>query len=102
MDEVPQRARGIARSCSRLRLRERRESIIFGTGITSAVPHSIDGLQLTVFDIEAARAELVRRGVDVSEIFHDAGGVFPTPAPREGCPARRRAASLLRDRQSGA
>ena len=51
-------------------------SIIFGKGLTSAEPGSIDGLQLTVFDIDVARAELVERGVDVSEIFHDAGGVF--------------------------
>jgi hypothetical protein len=51
-------------------------SIIIGTGITSAVPGSIDALQLTVFDIEASRAELVGRGVDVSEVFHDVDGVF--------------------------
>ena len=51
-------------------------SIIFGTGVTSAVPGSADGLQLVVADIEAARAELVNRGVEVSEVFHDAGGVF--------------------------
>lgn len=51
-------------------------SIIFGTGITSAVPGSVQGLHLVVVDIEAARAELVGRGVDVSELFHDAGGVF--------------------------
>jgi catechol 2,3-dioxygenase-like lactoylglutathione lyase family enzyme len=51
-------------------------SIIIGTGITSAVPGSVEALQLTVFDIEAARAELVGRGVDVSEVFHDVGGVF--------------------------
>ena len=51
-------------------------SIILGTGITSAKPGSTQGLQLTVFDIEAARAELVARGVDVSEPFHDAGGIF--------------------------
>ena len=36
----------------------------------------LQGLQLVVDDIEAARAELVGRGVDVSEVFHDAGGVF--------------------------
>jgi catechol 2,3-dioxygenase-like lactoylglutathione lyase family enzyme len=46
-------------------------SIIFGTGITSA-----QGLHLIVSDIEAARADLVERGVDVSDVFHDAGGVF--------------------------
>ena len=51
-------------------------SIIFGSGVTSAAPGSADGLQLVVTDIEAARAELVERGVEVSEVFHDAGGVF--------------------------
>jgi catechol 2,3-dioxygenase-like lactoylglutathione lyase family enzyme len=51
-------------------------SITFGTGVTAAVPGSIEGLQLTVVDIEAARAELAGRGVEVSEAFHDAGGVF--------------------------
>jgi catechol 2,3-dioxygenase-like lactoylglutathione lyase family enzyme len=51
-------------------------SIIFGTGITSAAPGSADGLQLTVTDIDAARDELVTHGADVSEVFHDAGGVF--------------------------
>jgi catechol 2,3-dioxygenase-like lactoylglutathione lyase family enzyme len=51
-------------------------SIIFGTGVTSASPGSADGLQLVVTDIDAARDELAGRGVDVSEVFHDAGGVF--------------------------
>jgi catechol 2,3-dioxygenase-like lactoylglutathione lyase family enzyme len=51
-------------------------SIIIGTGVTSAAPGSIEGLQLVVLDIEAARAELVDRGVEVSELFHDEGGVF--------------------------
>jgi catechol 2,3-dioxygenase-like lactoylglutathione lyase family enzyme len=51
-------------------------SIIFGRGITSAVPGSAQGLYLIVSDIEAARAELVDRGVEVSEVFHDVGGVF--------------------------
>jgi catechol 2,3-dioxygenase-like lactoylglutathione lyase family enzyme len=58
-------------------------SIIFGRGITSAVPGSAQGLYLIVSDIEAARAELVDRGVEVSEIFHDVGGVFHH-AGREG------------------
>ena len=65
-------------------------SLIFGTGVTSAVPGSADGLQLVVTDIDAARAELAACGVDVSDVFHDAGGVFhhagtigraPGPAP---------------------
>jgi catechol 2,3-dioxygenase-like lactoylglutathione lyase family enzyme len=51
-------------------------SIIFGKGVTSAAPGSVQGLHLTVYDIEAAHAELVDRGVEVSEIFHDAGGIF--------------------------
>ncbi|HEV3173107.1 MAG TPA: VOC family protein [Actinocrinis sp.] len=51
-------------------------SIIFGSGVSSAAPGSVQGLHLTVPDIEAARAELVWRGADVSEVFHDAGGVF--------------------------
>ena len=51
-------------------------SVIFGTGITSAAPGSAQGLQLTVTDIEAARAELAACGAEASEVFHDAGGVF--------------------------
>ncbi len=51
-------------------------SVIFGTGVSSAAPGSVEGLHLVVTDIEAARAELAGRGVDVSEVFHDAGGVF--------------------------
>ena len=50
-------------------------SIIIGKGITSAVPGSVQGLNLIVV-IEASRAELVGRGVDVEEVFHDVGGVF--------------------------
>lgn len=51
-------------------------SLIFGTGVTSAVPGSADGLQLVVTDIDAARAEVAACGVNVSDVFHDAGGVF--------------------------
>ena len=49
-------------------------SIIFGTGVTAAVPGSGGSLVLAVADINAARADLVARGVAVSEVFHDAGG----------------------------
>jgi catechol 2,3-dioxygenase-like lactoylglutathione lyase family enzyme len=45
-------------------------SIAVGTGLTSATPGSIDGLQMVVADIEAAHAELAERGVPVSDI-HD-------------------------------
>ena len=49
-------------------------SIIFGKGITSAQPGSIDRLVLAVYDIDAARDELLSHGVEVSEVFHDARG----------------------------
>ena len=51
-------------------------SIIFGAGITTAAPGSVQSLYLVVDDVVAARAELVQRGVAVSEVFHDEGGVF--------------------------
>jgi catechol 2,3-dioxygenase-like lactoylglutathione lyase family enzyme len=51
-------------------------SIIFGTGITTAEPGSTQGLHLVVSDIETVRKELVGRGVDVSEVFHDETGAF--------------------------
>ena len=51
-------------------------SIIFGKGITSALPGSVDHLVLAVYDIDAARGDLIARGVDVSEVFHYAGGPF--------------------------
>ena len=62
-------------------------SIIFGDGVTPATPGSGGSLLLAVDDIEAARAELIERGVDVSEVFHgrgfsDAGqGRIPGRAP---------------------
>jgi catechol 2,3-dioxygenase-like lactoylglutathione lyase family enzyme len=45
-------------------------SITIGTGVTQVAPGTYQGLHLVVTDIEAARAELVERGVDVSEPFH--------------------------------
>jgi catechol 2,3-dioxygenase-like lactoylglutathione lyase family enzyme len=51
-------------------------SVIFGKGITTAKPGSADSLLLAVDDIDAARADLIARGVVVSEVFHDAGGIF--------------------------
>ena len=50
-------------------------SIIFGKGVTSAQPGSIDRLVLAVDDIDAAGVELRSHGVEVS-VFHDAGGPF--------------------------
>ena len=51
-------------------------SVIFGKNVTAAAPGSAQGLYLIVSDIEAARKELVGRGVEISEVFHDAGGVY--------------------------
>ena len=51
-------------------------SIIFGKGVTSAKPGSIKGLVLAVEDIDAARAELIARGANVSDVFHYASFPF--------------------------
>jgi catechol 2,3-dioxygenase-like lactoylglutathione lyase family enzyme len=51
-------------------------SVIFGKNITEATPGSAQGLHLIVSDIEAARDQLLRHGIEISEPFHDAGGIF--------------------------
>jgi predicted enzyme related to lactoylglutathione lyase len=43
-------------------------SIALGTGIVDTPPGSVQGMQLVVSDVHAARAELVERGVEVSEV----------------------------------
>jgi catechol 2,3-dioxygenase-like lactoylglutathione lyase family enzyme len=62
-------------------------SIHFGKGITTAVPGSVQNLYLVVSDIEAARRELIGRGIDVTEAFHFAGfggPRVPGPDPKGG------------------
>jgi catechol 2,3-dioxygenase-like lactoylglutathione lyase family enzyme len=67
-------------------------SVIFGKGVTTAAPGSVQGLFLIVSDVEAARAELIGRGVDVSEVFHFDGTLrvtgttdrLPGPDPERG------------------
>ena len=54
-------------------------SIIFGKNVTAAAPGSTQGLYLVVSDVAAAREELLGRGVKVSEVFHDASGVYAGP-----------------------
>ena len=56
-------------------------SIIIGAGITTSAPGSLQGLQLVVQDVVAARDDLIARGVDVGEVFHDRGGIFYHLAP---------------------
>ena len=54
-------------------------SVIFGRNVTAAAPGSAQGLYLIVSDIQAARSELLAHGVNASEVFHDAGGVYAGP-----------------------
>jgi catechol 2,3-dioxygenase-like lactoylglutathione lyase family enzyme len=57
-------------------------SIAFGKGLTTAEPGSAQRLELVVSDIDAAREDLLSRGVEVSELFHlDENGVAPGPDP---------------------
>jgi catechol 2,3-dioxygenase-like lactoylglutathione lyase family enzyme len=65
-------------------------SIQFGKGTTPAVPGSASGLLLVVSDIEAAHAELVDCGVEVSDVFHRAG---PGRPPLNGPDPERRSYS---------
>src|SRR5215471_20066433 len=68
-------------------------SVTFGTGITTAAPGAAEG-GLIVSDIEAAREDLVGRGVDASEIWH--GPPFPVEARQPGAdPARTSYASFF-------
>jgi catechol 2,3-dioxygenase-like lactoylglutathione lyase family enzyme len=54
-------------------------SIIFGKNVTAAAPGSAQGLYLIVSDIQAARAELLARGIQIGEVFHDQAGVYAGP-----------------------
>ena len=54
-------------------------SVIFGRNVTAAAPGSAQGLYLIVSDIEAARANLLRRGVKISEVFHGGSDVYAGP-----------------------
>ena len=63
-------------------------SIVFGTGITAAPPGSVGGIVLVVCDIEAARSDLIARGIEVTDVFHDMGGVFYHESPFWEVPGR--------------
>src|SRR5262245_55429822 len=56
-------------------------SIAFGKGLVAAEPRSAQRLLLVVTDIDAAHEDLIGRGVNVSEVFHLAGGPVPGPDP---------------------
>ena len=51
-------------------------SVNFGTKVSASSPGSVQGLILSVYDLDETRAELIARGAEVSEVFHDEGGVF--------------------------
>ena len=59
-------------------------SIAFGKGLTPAEPGSVQGWELVIDDIDAAREDLMGRGVEVSELFHrgESGEVVPGPDPQ--------------------
>src|SRR6266487_3224822 len=59
-------------------------SIVIGTGITEARPGSIEGMQVTVEDARAAHAELVSRGVEVSDVQELPWGLFVFLADPDG------------------
>jgi catechol 2,3-dioxygenase-like lactoylglutathione lyase family enzyme len=57
-------------------------SISFGKGLTTSEPGSAQRLELAVYDIDAAREDLISHGVEVSDLFHrDENGVSPGPDP---------------------
>jgi catechol 2,3-dioxygenase-like lactoylglutathione lyase family enzyme len=56
-------------------------SIAFGKGLTTGEPGSVQRLILAVYDVDAARDDLLGRGIEVSEVFHLAGGRIPGPDP---------------------
>jgi catechol 2,3-dioxygenase-like lactoylglutathione lyase family enzyme len=66
-------------------------SVHFGTNLTSVAPGSAQSLWLIVSDIQAARGELVKRGIKVSEVFHYAGFNRVDPDARLSGPAPNRA-----------
>jgi catechol 2,3-dioxygenase-like lactoylglutathione lyase family enzyme len=51
-------------------------SVHFGDKMTEAAPGSVRGLHLVAHDVVAVRDELRRRGIETSEVFHDADGLF--------------------------
>jgi catechol 2,3-dioxygenase-like lactoylglutathione lyase family enzyme len=57
-------------------------SVAFGKGVTTGEPGSVKRLILAVSDIDAARAAIISRGAEVSEVFHLAGGRVPGRDPQ--------------------
>ena len=75
-------------------------SIQFGPNLTSAAPGSAQGLYLIVADVEAARDELVARGVEVSEVFHEGRAALDSTPPAASAARRPIPAATARSRRS--
>jgi catechol 2,3-dioxygenase-like lactoylglutathione lyase family enzyme len=56
-------------------------SIALGMGVTKMEPGSVERLEIAVYDIDAAREDLISHGAEVSELFHLDGGPKPGPDP---------------------
>ncbi len=54
-------------------------SFFISNGLTDATPGSTRGTYLVVDDVEAAREDIASRGIEISEVFHEANGGIPTP-----------------------
>ena len=59
-------------------------SVHFGIGLTKSDPGAVDRMILAVEDIDAARADLISRGADVSEVYRNDGGPVPGPGEDRG------------------
>jgi catechol 2,3-dioxygenase-like lactoylglutathione lyase family enzyme len=66
-------------------------SVALGKGLTTSEPGTVQRLILVIPDIDAARADLVNRGIEVGDVFHLDGGRVPGPDP-EGRPYQTYAA----------
>ncbi|MGX1068709.1 putative enzyme related to lactoylglutathione lyase [Bradyrhizobium diazoefficiens] len=71
-------------------------SVIFGRNVTAAAPGSVRGLYLIVSDLEAARQDLLGRGIAVSEPFHGGGATFMPGRTNHTCSAVSGSAVLTR------
>jgi len=63
-------------------------SVMFGKGFTPAMPGSVQGTFLVVDDLEAARARLIERGLEVSEVFHFDGSLLRAAETKGRKPGR--------------
>ena len=75
-------------------------SIAIGTGVTDAPPGSVKGMQMVVSDVRTARAELVERGVEASEVRSSRGAPSRSSRTPTGTPGRYRSSRPAQPRNS--